>query len=70
MNEIRVVGSIDKVQSNLDFYLSVSSIDRRLSIEQYKRNLFEKHFEDAKLHLNEDIDELKAQILEKIKELE
>jgi hypothetical protein len=70
MNEIRVVGSIDKVQSNLDFYLSVSSIDRRLSIEQYKRNLFEKHFEDAKLHLSEDIDELKAQILEKTKELE
>lgn len=70
MNEIRVVGSIDKVQSNLDFYLSVSSIDRRLSIEQYKRNIFEKHFEDAKLHLSEDIDELKAQILEKTKELE
>ena len=70
MNEIRVVGSIDKVQSNLDFYLSVSSIDRKLSIEQYKRNLFEKHFEDAKLHLSEDIDELKAQILEKTKELE
>ena len=69
MNEIRVVGSIDKVQSNLDFYLSVSSIDRRLSIEQYKRNLFEKHFEDAKFHLNEDIDELKSQILEKTKEL-
>lgn len=70
MNEIRVVGSIDKVQSNLDFYLSVSSIDRKLSIEQYRRNLFEKHFEDAKLHLSEDIDELKAQIIEKTKELE
>lgn len=70
MNEIRVVGSIDKVQSNLDFYLSVSSIDRKLSIEQYKRNLFEKHFGDAKLHLSEDIDELKTQILEKTKELE
>lgn len=64
MNEVRVVGDIDKVQSNLDFYLSVSSIDRKLSIEQYKKNIFEKHFEDAKLHLSEDIDELKSQIKE------
>lgn len=69
MKEIRVVGDINKVQSNLDFYISVTSLDRDTTVEEYKKSYFDGYIRDAKKELNDSIESVKKQIAEKKKEI-
>lgn len=69
MKEIRVVGDINKVQSNLDFYISVTSLDRDITVEEYKKSYFDGYIRDAKKELNDSIESVKKQIAEKKKEI-
>ena len=69
MKEIRVVGDINKVQSNLDFYISVTSLDRDTTVEEYKKSYFDGYIRDAKKELNDSIESVRKQIAEKKKEI-
>ena len=69
MKEIRVVGDINKVQSNLDFYISVTSLDRDTTVEEYKKSYFDGYIRDAKKELNDSIEIVRKQIAEKKKEI-